>query len=259
MKIYCISLDVDYSRRECLSKKFKTKYSEFYIVSAVNGNELTAKNYFGYTQSYFHKYKYLLTPSEIGCSLSHVAALKSFLKTDEKYALILEDDVIGSDVDIERIKKIVDRLDFTGVVMCGGQEGLPLDWNDYRYGKSTEIDPNLYKVNKYSIKFFSRTVCYVVDRDFASHYVDMNDNFIHLADDWVKYFDNTNYSFYYKNIMKHPIDLSGSHIESQRKLTQKAQYKINFLQTIFWYKCYRKLINLGYLLISILSKDEKIK
>ena len=179
--------------------------------------------------------------------------------TDEKYALILEDDVIGADIDIELIEKIVDRLDFTGILMCGGQEALPLDWNDYKYGRSTEIDPNLYIVNEYSIKFFSRTVCYVVDRDFASHYLAMNDNIIHLADDWVKYFDNTNYSFYYKNIMQHPIDLSASHIESQRKLIQKSQHRINFLRVLFWYKCYRKLMNFGYLLITKLNQDEKIK
>lgn len=257
--IYVISLKKDRHRRDNLKALFPLSYKSFKFIEAIYGKDIDINFYFEKLVTFEKEYKGLMTPNEMGCTLSHVEALKSFLMTDEKYALILEDDVIGSDTDIERIKNIVDRLDFTGIVMCGGQEGLPLDWDDYRYGKSTEIDPNLYKVNKYSIKFFSRTVCYVVDRDFASHYVEMNNKFIHLADDWVKYFDNTHYSFYYKNMMKHPIDLSESHIESQRKLTQKALYKINFLQTIFWHKCFRKLINLGYLLISTLSKDEKIK
>jgi len=258
MKIYCISLDVDYVRRECLSNKFVTRYTDFYIISAVNGNELNAKDYFAYTQAYFHKYKYLLTPSEIGCTLSHIKALKNFLMTDEKYALILEDDVIGADIDIHSIENIVDQLSFNGVLMCGGQEGLPQDWNDYKYGRSIAIDPDLYNINNYSIKFFSRTVCYVVDRAFASHYIAMNDGIVHLADDWAKYFDNTNYSFYYKSIMKHPLDLSVSHIESQRRLTQKSQNRLHVLQALFWYKCYRKLINFGYLVISKINRDEKV-
>ena len=34
-----------------------------------------------------------MTSGEIGCTTSHLKALQEFLKTDEKYAIIMEDDV----------------------------------------------------------------------------------------------------------------------------------------------------------------------
>ena len=259
MKIYCISLDEDHSRRDFLYSQFVEENVNFIFISAVKGNFLAAKKYFQYMHNHFRIYNRILSPSEIGCTLSHIKALEEFIDSGERYALILEDDVIGKDKDIENIRIILKFLDFKGILMCGGQEGLPVDWQDYRYGRSSKIDTELFLVNPYSIRFFSRTVCYVVDRTFALHYIQSNKKVIHLADDWGGYFHNTTFSFYFKNILSHPEDLINSHIESQRKLTQNFLTNKSIFESNFWFKCYRKLINLFFLIFSIFKKYDKIK
>src|SRR5690606_22765699 len=92
MKIYLISLEKDIQRRIDLEKKFLKSYQSMHWIKAINGKELSAKDYFYYTQQYFNAHKKLITPSEVGCTLSHIQTLEVFLETDEEYCLILEDD-----------------------------------------------------------------------------------------------------------------------------------------------------------------------
>lgn len=124
MRIYLISLKNDNFRREVLENQFPRTFSNFKIIDAINGREANAGEYFNNIRKFFKKTKRLLTPSEVGCTLSHLKALNSFLESNDKYALILEDDIQGNDQDILDILNIVDSIrNLDGVFIFGGQEG----------------------------------------------------------------------------------------------------------------------------------------
>lgn len=57
----------------------------------IKGAELTVKEYFNRAVAGHDK---ALTPSELGCTLSHLEALKDFLNSSEQYAVVFEDDAI---------------------------------------------------------------------------------------------------------------------------------------------------------------------
>ena len=100
-EIYLISLAKDTKRRELLQQKFSS-YDSFKLIDAVDGRELNAREYYKIISPSFKAYGKVLSPAEVGCSLSHVKAYEAFLASEAKFALIFEDDVIGDDNAIKR-------------------------------------------------------------------------------------------------------------------------------------------------------------
>ena len=100
--IYLVSLEQDTKRREELKLRFPNHYDDFIQINAVDGRKISAKEYYDKTIEYFIKTNKTMSPSELGCTLSHIKALEEFIKTNNNYALILEDDVIGEDKDIKK-------------------------------------------------------------------------------------------------------------------------------------------------------------
>lgn len=247
LKIYLISLEQDTQRRADLAQRFPETYSKMRWIKAINGKELSAKEYFSYAQQYFKNNKKMITPSEVGCTLSHIKALEDFLKTEEKYCLILEDDVIGSDQDIILLENIVDTLPKNSLVLCGGQEGLNFD--KYILGK--KFKNNIFIVPKFSTKFLSRTCCYVVDQEAANNIIISHEVDLKVADHWYVIFRRSNINFLFFNLLKHPFDLHGSHIECEREyFYDKSFWKRVFQQGLLW-KIFNRLRN-DVLLICLL-------
>ena len=83
-----------------------------------------------------------------------------------------------------------------------------------RYSK----DKCVYELANFSYSHIFRTCCYVVTRKSALAMIEYQEENKTLADKWGKFFTNTDIKILYKNIMAHPIDLTQSHIESERTM-----------------------------------------
>ncbi len=87
-----------------------------------------------------------LSPGELGCTLSHMQALRDFITSNEKYALVLEDDAIQiMDIDLNQFKSEVVNLNLQSCFFMS-LGGIQLKVNDRIYGK---IQPK-----KFIIKIF---------------------------------------------------------------------------------------------------------
>ena len=85
--IYCINLDGEPHRWEAAENMFKEWEVENYTrVSAYDGREDDLSDILK------GKYPNNMTSSEVGCTTSHLKALKMFLETDAPCALMMEDD-----------------------------------------------------------------------------------------------------------------------------------------------------------------------
>lgn len=235
--MYLVSLEQDVARREALEKRFPKYYSEFIHIKAVDGRKLPAKEYYDATLNFFHKHKRPMSPAELGCTLSHIKALESFLSTSAPFALILEDDVLGNDTNLEQLEGKINQLEESSLLLCGGQEGLNLR---YQLGKADNTTET-YKVAKFSYAFIFRTCCYVVSRKSARQILAYHNQGITLADKWNEFFKNTSMKIYYTSILKHPEDLTESHIEADRRSQDKT-----FLQKLFSVDGPRKVFNRIY-------------
>lgn len=236
--IYLVSLEQDVSRREELAKHFPKYYTSFIRIQAVDGRKLSAKEYYDAVISFFQKHNRPMSPAELGCSLSHIQALKKFLQTDEPLALIIEDDVNGTDADLELIQEKVALLSENSLLLCGGQ--MDYASKKFRYGKyKDQLD--LYQVAKFSYPVFYATCSYVVTRKSAQQILSFHARGITLADKWNEFFVSTDINIYYSNILQHPEDLENSHIEADRLIFKNKSLLQKLLAKDGLFKAIRRM------------------
>lgn len=226
VKIYLVSLPDDTERRGKIEKSFPKYYEQFQRVDAVKGRDLSVSEFYQYVEkTYINQNRRLLSPGELGCSLSHVKLYKDFLASGASHALVLEDDVIGDDAAIESVLGLLNDLPEEALLICGGQEGL--DTRKYQMGKKISQGPaTLFRVAKFSQQYTFRGCCYVITRKSAQAVLDKQFQFIALADDWDWYLSGTSLDMYYTKLFEHPLDLSTSHIEKDRAVfVEKSIWK----------------------------------
>ena len=219
--VFVISLKSDEARREKLKERFKN-YGEFKLVEATDGRAMSAKEYYGYALASLEAYGRLLSPSEVGCSLSHVRAYEEFLKSDASFALILEDDVIGDESGIKKAFETAAKMDAGSALVCGAQDGLEGRFS--AFGK--KLDEDFWLVSKRSYGTIYRAAAYVLDRRAAEKILQTHKKALCVADFWQILLLKNGLKMYFSDIFAHPLDLSGSNIQAER--VQRARDKASF-------------------------------
>ncbi|MBD3805966.1 glycosyltransferase family 25 protein [Sulfuricurvum sp.] len=217
MKIYLISLSKDVKRRLSLQKTFPNYFKKMCQIDAIDGRLLNAKDFFSkITGSYLHHNR-LLSPSELGCSLSHIKVLQEFIESGEKYALILEDDILGTDKHLKHIESLLPYIPDNSLLLCGGQDKPSL--RNYLYGK--EITKNLFKLAPFSHFYIVRACCYVVTHTSASAILSSHKKNILLADSWYQLLKDTNIEIFLADILSHPDNDLDSNLHIERTILTK--------------------------------------
>jgi glycosyl transferase family 25 len=241
MKIYFISLESDKHRVAEFKKQFPIFFSKMNWIKAVNGKKLLADDYFLKLYNFFSIKEKIITPSELGCTLSHLNALNDFLATDEKYCLILEDDAIGTDNEIKFIKSLLEKSEIDGCLILMDQRFY--SYEKYILGKNNGY--GVYQLSNFSIKFIFGTCAYLLDRKTAQLMVDFHRNNINYADAWNDFYKFSTVKFYYSPVIGHPIDKNNSTIEGERSMVNTAEnnfFKRIYKQGFFW-KIYNRVRN----------------
>ena len=100
--IYVVTIKRNLDRQVRMTKLLSRHNLQFSFIEGIDGEQLnsnTLKSIFDADKSRA-RLRYDITKNEIACSLSHIKALKTFLKDHKKdYALILEDDIEISNFD----------------------------------------------------------------------------------------------------------------------------------------------------------------
>ena len=220
--VFVISLKSDEARREKLKERFKN-YGEFKLVEATDGRAMSAKEYYSYALPSLETYGRLLSPSEVGCSLSHARAYEEFLKSDARFALILEDDVIGDESGIKKAFETAAKMDAGSALICGAQDGLEGRFS--AFGKKLEDD--FWLVSKRSYGTIYRAAAYVLDRRAAEKILQTHKKALCVADFWQILLLKNGLKMYFSDIFAHPLDLSGSNIQAERvqRVRDKASFK----------------------------------
>ncbi|MBR8465227.1 glycosyltransferase family 25 protein [Campylobacter sp. faydin G-140] len=222
--VYVVSLQRDELRRENLQKIFKN-YDKFEIVDAVDGRILNAKDYYdAVLPSIAANYKtpQILSPSELGCTLSHIKVYEKFLSGSAPYALVLEDDVIGNDEGIFKAFDMLKNISENSILICGAQDGL--DSRFSAFGR--RICDDLFLVPIYSYRYIFRTTAYIITRKSAENLLNFYKNINYtLADAWDITLSHQNIKMYFADIFSHPDDISNSGIQTERD-TKSTVYKM---------------------------------
>ena len=146
--IYCINLDDQPERWESIETQFKYWQLDNYTrISAYDGRDDDLSDIL------VGKYPTDMSGGEIGCTTSHLKAMKEFLKTDSPYAIMMEDDCS------------LDLVQFWNFTWKDFYTSFPYDWDVVQIAIicTGDIHTRLHKrfVNDFS------TACYVISRHHA--------------------------------------------------------------------------------------------
>lgn len=161
-------------RREHARKQCDKIGLEPVFFDAIMGKDLSKEELNMVTSDYNY-----LTEGEIGCALSHINVLHTFLATDETSVVVFEDDIVFSNhvtLDLlEEFKSFVDSVEQPAV--------LALYSSEKYYSKVTNIN----EVTIYRTPRFMGTYAYIINRA-AAEIICTVQNKISLEIDQFKYY-----------------------------------------------------------------------
>lgn len=239
MDVYVISLANAVARREQLRKNFVNYYNKFNVFTACD---------YTYSEAYLKnggklkKNKLKMTPSEIACSLSHLKVMELLVNNNLEAALVLEDDILGTDENIDQLMSVYSTLPKNSLLITGGQEGL----KSYKslYGIEVQGAINVFKIPKIYYRYLARTCCYVVSKDVAMQIIKIQGQGLDRADQWDTLLMNCN-NVYFCPLLKHPLLLDDSVIEKERKINKGNNFMIAMMREGFLFSLYyylRKIV-----------------
>lgn len=175
MKAYIINLKKSVDRKRYMQEQLeKMLFLSAEFVEAVDARGMTDKdkNDFFNTELFCKRYVKEVRPGEIGCTLSHQKCYRKLVESREKYALILEDDIVirhKIDTLVPEIEKLL-NTDEPRVILLSG-------WYWYLGTKTIKQHYRLARVYDAFL-----THAYIINREAASLLIEQRP-FI-TADDW---------------------------------------------------------------------------
>ncbi len=246
MKKYLISIESSESVRlkNFFQQSTFSNYKSDFITFGVVGKELSVSEYF--CNGVAGKQK-AMTPSELGCCLSHLAALKDFLASQEDYAIIFEDDAIQRfDIDLNKLEQDVRLLNLTPsfFLSLGGIQMKICRKLKGTYQADTLYSQALLKVDPYYYENFAYAYAYIVDRSMAQVLLDFH-KIPQIYDHWNEFSFKEHVQIYVTYLFDHPKienQVTMSYLESERENMKtknsdesglKASYLIKKIRGVF--------------------------
>ena len=150
--VYCINLDDHVERWEYMQDQFEYwNVTDYTRISAHDGREDDLSDILK------GRYPDDMLSGEVGCTTSHLKAMKEFLKTDKPYAIMMEDDC---DLDLVKFWNF-EWKDFVA--------HLPFDWDVVQLAIICTGDLHVH-LHKRFVNDFS-TACYMITRHHAEKLV----------------------------------------------------------------------------------------
>ena len=146
--VYCINLDDQPERWDYIKEQFKYwDITNYHRVSAYDGRDDDL------SEILKGRYPDMMTSSEIGCTTSHLKAIKQFYDSGEPYAIMMEDDCE------------LDLVKFWNFTWQDFYAKIPYDWDVCQIAIICTGDIHI-KIHKRFVNEFS-TACYIITRHHA--------------------------------------------------------------------------------------------
>ncbi|WP_430247862.1 glycosyltransferase family 25 protein [Providencia sp. PAZ2] len=218
LDVAIISLKEHSVRRDKIAKELESQGYNSKISYAINGKNMNAHEYFCASRCETSKRKgrKYLTPSELGCFLSHKETIHDFIIHGNEWLIVLEDDVSL----INNLNKLTEKLESLhtdSIYILGGQDGLA----SFKKVLFIRQKNDTRKIIMGTHRWIYRTCCYMIHRNTALMIDQLMSKYTFMADDWGFILKNTKIkNIYFENFFSHPIDISNSTIESERILAR---------------------------------------
>ena len=244
MYVMVVSLAFDQSRREKISSVMNDLNIEFPFVDAIYGRDLSKEEKETIpTQIFEKRCKHKPSDAVLGCTLSHIKAYEIMLEKGLEWTCILEDDVILDEKFGQFISEINEgKLEQNTLYILGGQDGLRYRHKVvFNFFKNKILGGQLFKKVSYGHGYVVRSCCYLASKNIVKNIIDELKIDFFAMDEW-KYLMRKNVfsNMYFSDLVHHPLDLSDSWIEKERrsgiknKKTTKSKNRI-LISRMYWY------------------------
>lgn len=187
-------------------------------IHGVNGAKIDAKTYFQFLVKHYSRTETIITPAEVGCSLSHLESYKTFLNSQSEWLVIFEDDVILKNESITGISNAIfelNNLNTAAIIHFGGLDGLPTLKKKLKGIPQNNQD--LFLIPNSSTEYLARTVCYAINRIAAQSIERLAVSNFHRADEYSYFASEFELKIFFQNLVAHPVELTQSAIEPERE------------------------------------------
>jgi glycosyl transferase family 25 len=187
------------------------------LIDGVKGAELEAGEYFRHIQFWRSHTGQMMTPGELGCTLSHHKTLSLAAQNGAGGHLVLEDDFIASDRALRWMVDACKQLSPGTLLHLGGLEGKPE--HRYRYVRGDAIPhlPDTCRIDDRDLAFLQRTVAYAVDAATAEKLARLIEQTPYVIDHYAFPLSaGAIQQVWFRWVVSHPRDLSRSAIASER-------------------------------------------
>lgn len=241
MKKYIVSIEQQDSPRlqSFLNQDFIQSIENEFQMIGFNAYQQSAKDYF--QQAVVGRVQ-PLTLGEWGCTKSHLMCMEDFLASDEKYALVFEDDAIQKfEFDVDKLLLEIEQLNLTApfVLSLGG-----VQTKFCRKVRGNLLNQSIFnrpvlKIHPYFYAKINHTYSYVIDREMAKLLLDLRKVKMEVADYFIDFMDK-NAHYYMTYIFDHPeISVEQSHLERERMMMKASATKIKLPLNPFKYQFLR--------------------
>jgi glycosyl transferase family 25 len=148
------------------------------VFYGIEGKALSAAAYYKIMARAYAKHRQIITPSEVGCALSHLRMLEEFLKSQEQIALIFEDDVLIGERSIEMLQKSLEFVRPSDILVACSQRGIEDPVRGLRLAEEIEC----YEVQKEDWGVVKGTFAYAVGREAAEYVLSVQNDGLWPAD-----------------------------------------------------------------------------
>lgn len=220
--IYIISESKNNPRLNKLTGQFPILSSGFIVIPAIMGGQLSAAEYYAFVCENYNKTQRILSPAEVGCSLSHLKAYETIIE-NQGPAIVLEDDIIGSDAVLKEAIELAASIKPNEIILLGGLNGFKeKEYIKFVEGCSNNVSSRANLINKVdplSYPYLGRNCCSIIGHEAARIITEKQRECLHVADAWWHFSENSNLVFYYTELMDHPIvdESLDSYIEQERR------------------------------------------
>jgi glycosyl transferase, family 25 len=137
LEVYLINLDRSPERLADIATRLARLGILFTRVPAVDGRAMGPPPWEGFVyRRYRWRHGKVPNPGELGCYLSHLAAMRRFIDSGREHALILEDDAIFGDDFVSVLKTAVANADAWDILtLYGNRLGAPMTTRHLDNGK----------------------------------------------------------------------------------------------------------------------------
>ncbi|MEK6788325.1 MAG: glycosyltransferase family 25 protein [Pseudomonadota bacterium] len=172
-------------------------------IPAIDGWNMSARNYFDHTKYAFSRAGQLLTPGEVGCALSHLVCLQHIVDS-QRTGLILEHDAVLMGNFLSHASAMAMAPGHRLMILASAPRFQYAYDNAEHLAFDSVMGRAVLKVNRHM--FYA--AAYLVTPQAAQALIQKHDQGLYRSDDWYELLEASPIQLYFEPVFMHPDDPS---------------------------------------------------